>query len=230
LYGAANPVLTGTLAGVQNGENISASYSTVATVTSPVGSYDIVPSLNDLNGKLGNYTVTVNNGIMNIGPATLTVTANDASRPFGAPNPVFTASYSGFVAGENASVLSGQPAFNTAADLTSPVGSPYPIIVSPGTLSAANYQFVFVPGVLTITAGITQPQTIVAITRLSDGSIQLNCAGDAGQTYLVQAAPDLVSHSWTTLATITTDVNGFRTWVDSSATNYVMRFYRTALP
>src|SRR4029077_3334495 len=42
-YGSANPTLTGTLTGVQNGDNISASYSTVADVTSPVGTYSIVP-------------------------------------------------------------------------------------------------------------------------------------------------------------------------------------------
>ena len=62
-YGATNPVLGGTLVGVQNGDNITASYSTTATTNSPVGIYSIVATLNDPNGKLGNYSVTTNNGI-----------------------------------------------------------------------------------------------------------------------------------------------------------------------
>ena len=44
-YGATNPVLGGTLVGVENGDNITASYSTTATTNSPVGTYSIVASL-----------------------------------------------------------------------------------------------------------------------------------------------------------------------------------------
>ena len=44
-YGSANPVLTGTVAGIQNGDGILASYATVAETNSPVGSYEIVPGV-----------------------------------------------------------------------------------------------------------------------------------------------------------------------------------------
>jgi hypothetical protein len=41
----ANPLLTGTLLGVQNDDRIIPGYSTVANPASPVGSYEIVPGL-----------------------------------------------------------------------------------------------------------------------------------------------------------------------------------------
>src|SRR5213592_5057791 len=59
------PVLTGTLTGVKNGDGITASYSTSANGTS-VGVFPIVPSLNDPNAKLGNYTVAPTNGTLTV--------------------------------------------------------------------------------------------------------------------------------------------------------------------
>lgn len=63
-YGAAIPPLNGTLSGVVAGDDITASYVTVATASSPPGSYAITPVLNDPNGKLGNYTVTSTAGTL----------------------------------------------------------------------------------------------------------------------------------------------------------------------
>ena len=65
-YGAANPVFSGTITGIQNGDNITATYATTATMTSPVGTYPIVPTLVDPSNKLPNYAVTTNNGILTI--------------------------------------------------------------------------------------------------------------------------------------------------------------------
>ena len=59
VYGAANPIPTGTITGIQNGDNISATYATAATLASPVGAYAIAPTLVDPTGKLGNYKVTL---------------------------------------------------------------------------------------------------------------------------------------------------------------------------
>lgn len=62
-YGLANPTFTGTLTGVVSGDNITASYATTATTTSPVGTYSIVPTL---TGDQTNYSVTINNGTLTI--------------------------------------------------------------------------------------------------------------------------------------------------------------------
>src|SRR6185312_11840482 len=57
-FGAPNPTFTGTIVGIKNGDNITATYSTTATATSPVGTYPIIPALVDPTNKLPNYTVT----------------------------------------------------------------------------------------------------------------------------------------------------------------------------
>ena len=46
-YGATNPAFNGTITGVQNGDNITATYGTTATTASPVGTYPITPTLVD---------------------------------------------------------------------------------------------------------------------------------------------------------------------------------------
>jgi MBG domain (YGX type) len=65
-YGDANPPLTGTLTGVKNGDNITASYSTIATQSSNVGTYPITATLSDPGNKLPNYTVTNTAGTLTI--------------------------------------------------------------------------------------------------------------------------------------------------------------------
>ncbi len=156
-YGQPNPAFSGTLTGVQNNDHITVSFTTSATASSPAGTYPIVPGLADPDGKLGNYTVNATNGTLTISKVMLTVAADNQTRVYGAPDPIFTFSYSGFVAGENASVLSGSPALSTTATAGSSVaGSPYPITPSRGSLAAANYDFAFAPGELTITPAFSQ--------------------------------------------------------------------------
>ena len=87
------------------------------------------------------FTLTVNK-------ATLTVTADDKTKQEGEQNPTLTVSYSGFVNGDNASVLTTQPTVSTTATTDSPAGT-YPITVSGA--AAANYNFTYVSGTLTVT-------------------------------------------------------------------------------
>ena len=240
-FGAANPTFTATITGFVNGDNGSvvsgsAILTTTASVTSPVGPYDIAAAKGTLSAAnytfafvKGTLTVVIAGGQMiafvpladktyggapialhatatsglpvsfvasgqctvsdttvtftgigtcsitatqvgdtnwsaaepvtrtfNIAPALLTVTANDASRAAGAANPTFTATITGFVNGENGSVVSGSASLTTNADATSPVG-PYDIAAAKGTLSAANYTFEFVKGTLTVTVATVTP-------------------------------------------------------------------------
>lgn len=93
---------------------------------------------------------TVNSSVsISVNRATLTVTANNASRTYGSANPAFSASYSGFVNGDTTSVLSGSPSLTTTATTSSGAGS-YTIGAAQGSLSASNYQFSFVNGTLTV--------------------------------------------------------------------------------
>ena len=120
-YGATNPVFSGTITGIQNGDNITATYATTATVTSPVGTYPITPTLVDAGGKLTNYTVSSTNGTLSVTAAGLTVAANNASRAYGATNPVFSGTITGIQNGDNITAT-----YATTATVTSPVGT-YPI-------------------------------------------------------------------------------------------------------
>jgi len=91
----------------------------------------------------GAETVTVSK-------ATLTVTANNLSKVYGAANPTLTYTMNGFVNGDSSSVVSGAPALSTSASTGSGVGG-YPITVSAGTLAAANYTFTLENGTLSVT-------------------------------------------------------------------------------
>ena len=172
LYGQANPPLTGSIVGIKNGDNITATYATAATQSSPVGTYPIVPTLVDPDSKLGNYSVTVNNGTLTINPAPLTITADDKTKILNAPNPSFTASYSGFVLGEGPSVLGGVLSCTTTAVTNSFVGS-YPITCSGQT--STNYAITYVAGTLHVifaTGGLVdgEPSHVILQPVAADGS------------------------------------------------------------
>ena len=153
VYGDAIPTLTATLTGFKNGDTASvvsgaAALSTAATASSAVGSYAITASAGSL--AAANYDFRFTAGTLTVTNATLRVTADDQSRLYGDANPALSASFSGFVNGETASVVSGAPTLTTSATASSAVGS-YAITASAGSLAAANYSFSFVAGTLTVT-------------------------------------------------------------------------------
>jgi 6-phosphogluconolactonase (cycloisomerase 2 family) len=144
LYGDPNPVFTGTIVGIKNGDAITATYSSPATVLSDVGTYPIIPALVDPTLKLGNYAVTSINGVLTINPSPLTFTVANASRIYGNPNPAFTGTFVGLKNGDVLTVTF------TSADITSPVGT-YPIVPVVSGAKAIDYSVVVNGGVLTIT-------------------------------------------------------------------------------
>lgn len=118
IYGDPNPAFTGALTGVVNGDAITASYGTSATVTSNVGTYAITPTLDDPDHKLGNYTSTLNVGTLTITQAPLTVTPADASRLYGGANPTFTGTVVGIKNGDPITA-----AYASTAVAASPAGT-----------------------------------------------------------------------------------------------------------
>jgi hypothetical protein len=65
-FGEPNPVFTGIITGLTNNDNITATYTTVATTNSPAGTYAIVPALVDTNNLETNYIVNLTNGVLTI--------------------------------------------------------------------------------------------------------------------------------------------------------------------
>jgi len=163
IYGQANPALGGTISGIQNSDNITATYATSATTNSVVGGYAIVPTLVDPNSRLVNYVVTTNNGTLTVSKAVLVITANSTNRLYNTANPAFTYTASGFVNGQTLGVLSGAPSLTTTAVSNSPAGA-YPIIATNGTLSAVNYAFSFVNGTLTVNFAGLSADVIVLLS------------------------------------------------------------------
>ncbi|HVX64285.1 MAG TPA: MBG domain-containing protein, partial [Pirellulales bacterium] len=98
------------------------------------------------------YTAAAAQVEINVNRATLTVKANDVSRKYASSNPAFTDAISGFVNGDGPSVVSGAASLTTTANIASPVGA-YPITAGLGTLNAADYDFAFQDGVLSVTLG-----------------------------------------------------------------------------
>jgi hypothetical protein len=151
-YGGTVPGLTASYSGFVNGDGAAnlttpPSFSTTASSASPVGNYTITAS----GAADPNYTITYQTGLMTVGKAILTVTADNKSMPLGGPVPPLTVSYTGFVNGDNASSLTTQPTATTTATAASPAGG-YPITPSGG--SASNYTFSYVNGSLAVATAV----------------------------------------------------------------------------
>ena len=141
-YGAANPTFSASATGAVNGDTFTFTESTIATPSSPVGTYPIVPVATGTN--LADYAVVYNNGTLTIGQATLTVTAGNANRTYGTPNPSFSATSTGAVNGDTFTLTEG-----TVATTASPVGA-YPIVPAATGANLTDYNVVYVNGTLTI--------------------------------------------------------------------------------
>ena len=118
-----------------------------------------------------NYNNAVASVLINVLKADLTVTADNKSKIYGDVLPAFTASYLGFVLGEDESVLGGTLAFTTLATQSSSVGG---YAVTPLGLTSTNYAITFVDGTLTITPApvaiapaTTTPIVIAGITEVA---------------------------------------------------------------
>ncbi|MBR6937448.1 MAG: leucine-rich repeat protein [Prevotella sp.] len=156
VYGNQNPAFTINYYGLKNGETAPAwttqpTFQTDATKASGVGNYVIKAT----NGIPVNYDLgEITTGTLNISPALLTISANDAARQYYSDEPTFSYRCNGFVNGEDESVLSTKPTLSTTATRTSNVGT-YEIKV--GETSSPNYTISYINGTLTIT-----PRTLTA--------------------------------------------------------------------
>ncbi|MDR6722591.1 hypothetical protein J2W91_001039 [Paenibacillus amylolyticus] len=146
LYGASNPTFVGTITGARSQDGITVDYTTTANETSNVGTYVIGSTLNDPNGKLGNYAVTTTPGRLTIEQAALRVTADDATRLYGASNPTFVGTVTGAQAQDGITVD-----YTTTVDETSDVGTYaiQPTLNDPNG-KLMNYAVTTTPGALTV--------------------------------------------------------------------------------
>jgi hypothetical protein len=149
IYGGPLPSLGVSCSGFVNGDDASSSLSpgptltTDATLASSVGTY----SINVGSAKANNYSISYRSGTLTVLPASLTITAGNASMTYGGPVPSLSVSYSGFVNGEDVSNLTSSASAGTTATSAWAAGA-YPITV--GGAVDPNYTFNYIPGTLTI--------------------------------------------------------------------------------
>nr|WP_295864043.1 MBG domain-containing protein [uncultured Chitinophaga sp.] len=136
-----------------------------------------------------------------ITPAMLTVKADDQQRPYGANNPLLTYTVTGFVYQEDSRVVTGAPILSATADASSAVGT-YPIRVTAGDLSAANYTFRFTDGTLTV-GQTSQAINFPAISNKTYGDAAFTLSATSTSqlpvTYTVLGGPATISGNTVTL-------------------------------
>ena len=87
----------------------SPSCTTTAVASSALGTYPITCAVGTLSAA--NYTLTFVDATLTINPAPLTVTAANASRVYGDPNPTFTGTITGIKNGDNITAVYATTAF-----------------------------------------------------------------------------------------------------------------------
>jgi MBG domain (YGX type) len=182
--GGPLPTLTISYTGFLNGDNASSlttqpTATTTATATSPAGSYPITLH----GGSSPNYTLSYVTGILSVGQAVLTITANPAGSVYGAalvPKGSLTVTYSGFVNGDGPSSMTVQPTVINTAFTGAPAGA-YTLIPSGAVdpnyvIQYVNGSYTISPAPLTITAdnasmtyGGTLPSPSVSYTGFVNG-------------------------------------------------------------
>jgi hypothetical protein len=167
---AANSGITGSPACTRNaGESVAGSPYAIACTPGTLAA----PNYNFQAGTGAAFT---------IGKKELNVRADDKTRVYGAANPAFTYTVTGFAFAETlaTSGVAGSPALATAAGPASPVGE-YPITAAAGTLSAGNYTFAFANGTLTV--GRSGSAVAIANAAAVSGAVST-----VGQPYTVAFA------------------------------------------
>jgi hypothetical protein len=204
-YGQTNPVFAGTITGLTNGDNITASYTCSATPGSPPGPYPIMPSLFDPNNRLGNYSVTTNNGTLTVtcaavalSPTTLpagtagasytqTLTASGGAGPYS-----FTNTVGSLPAGLSLSgggVLSGTPSASGTNTFT---------VTATDTNGCSGSQAY----TLNVSGGVPMPG-IVGISLSGTNLVFNGNNGLSGRTYYVLMSTNLAlpRNQWVPVAT-----------------------------
>jgi len=185
------------------------------------------------NGKLGGALLTIAGAVAltvagnttfiitdTINKAPLTVTADDQSMAVGADNPEFTFTYSGFVNGEDESVIDEDPSCDAENPHT--VAETYAITCTGG--SDNNYDIRYENGVLTVYGLEDLDSTLLTAYNLIGTSHSLTVKVDpanAGVPILFTVTGDDVTGANKTSETVETDENGNAEFIYSSSNGAV---------
>ena len=174
-YGENNPTWTYSVTGGELYGGGEPALNCEATVTSPVGKYDITVE----KGTVAN-PATLTKGTLTVTKAPLTITAKSYSMKQGDALPTFEVIYEGFKNGESEDVLTTKPTLTTTATSASKPGT-YEISLAGAT--ADNYEISYIKGLLTVEAGS------FTVTYVINGETYKTVSYDYGATITPEAAP-----------------------------------------
>ncbi len=221
-YGDAISFNGVTYSGFVNGENAGAlttlpSLSTTYTNGAPVGTYTVTPS----GAVAQNYDITYQDGTYTVGKAGLVITANNVIKVYGDPISFNGVTYSGFVNGEDYTVLSLAPILTTTYNSGDNIGV---YTITAFGASATNYNITYQNGTYTVVpAGlIIRPNNVSTVYGdpvIFDGITYSGFVNDE-DTSVLTTLP-VINTTYTT-------ANGVGTYVltasGASATNYTISY------
>ncbi|EFK57891.1 bacterial surface protein 26-residue PARCEL repeat (3 repeats) [Sphingobacterium spiritivorum ATCC 33861] len=199
VYGSADPALTYTITGFENGDDQSVITGALTRVSGEnIGTYAI------LQGTLGttaNYDIVYTGADFNITKATLNIVADAKSKVYGSADPALTYTVTGLANGDDQSVITGALT-RTAGEAVGTYN------IEQGTLATtANYDITYTGADLTITKatlnivadvkskvyGSADPELTYTVTGFENGDDQsiitgalTRVAGEAVGTYSIE--------------------------------------------
>jgi hypothetical protein len=187
---ASGATLVGVVDSDTNDISLETNAMTAAFVDPSAGTNKpvIVGGLTFSGSATSNYTLTQPTVTASINPAPLTITADNQVRTQGLPNPLLTASYTGFVNNEDTNVLTSQAVLSTVAAPDSPAGI-YQITASGAT--AVNYTITFAIGTLTV---VSPPA--LSSESVEGNQVVFSFPSLLGQTYQLESSTSLAEAIW----------------------------------
>lgn len=220
------PSVTGSLAGSFSYSSAIASVISISgSSLTVVGSGTSIITSTFTPTDSTNYNSATTTMTVTVGKANLGITASSHTVAYGGAIPTISPSYSGFVNGDTASVISGLTCSTTYTTTTS-VGTTTSTCAG---ASANNYLFNYASGVITVTqGGQTSPLTITSTSVTYGSTLSLTTLGGNGSgsnSFNVDSGPCTVSGSTLTptaagtcMVTATKAANGNYLATSSSST------------
>ena len=180
--------------------SINGSTATIAGFGTSLVTATFTPT--DSSNYFSNGTITMT---ISVSKALLSITASSHTAAFGDAVPEITPSYSGFVNGEDSTVLLTTPICSTTYTTTTAVGT---LGSSCSGATAANYSFSYTAGVITITQGGQTSVLVITTTTVIYGSTLslLTSGGNGGgaNSFVVNSGPCSVLDSTLTSTAVGT--------------------------
>jgi hypothetical protein len=164
VYGSADSVLTQAVTGLVGSDTLSGSIARVAG--EDAGEYAITQGTLAVGS---NYTLSFTGATFTISKALLTISAQAVTKTYdGVAAGGFSSTISGFVAGEDAAILSGAAALTGTATTAVNAGV-YRLVPAIGTLAAQNYAFAFAEATVTILRKTLTANLVNIPSKVYDG-------------------------------------------------------------